>query len=78
MSAIANYKTAIGQPEGLAELMVFYCEFGQALKAIANLPNAQRRLLMVRLDAVCRISYNVGYAVGEAMSDLFADYDFDS
>ena len=24
--AIPDYKTAIGQPEGLAELMVFYCE----------------------------------------------------
>ena len=24
--AIANYKKAIGQPDGLAELMVFYCE----------------------------------------------------
>ncbi|HEU0187375.1 MAG TPA: hypothetical protein VFR06_05720, partial [Gallionellaceae bacterium] len=24
--AIADYKKAIGQPEGLAELMVFYCE----------------------------------------------------
>jgi hypothetical protein len=24
--AIANYKKALGQPEGLAELTVFYCE----------------------------------------------------
>jgi hypothetical protein len=24
--AIADYTKAIGQPEGLAELMVFYCE----------------------------------------------------
>ena len=25
--AIADYKKAVGQPEGLAELMVFYCEW---------------------------------------------------
>ena len=24
--SIANYKKAIGHPDGLAELMVFYCE----------------------------------------------------
>jgi hypothetical protein len=24
--AISDYKKAVGQPEGLAELMVFYCE----------------------------------------------------
>jgi hypothetical protein len=96
--SIANYKKAIGQPEGLAELMVFYCErasgfsvevglqdegffsalvrmFEQALHAIARLPDAQRPLFMERLDAVRRISQNIGYGVDDAMSDLLAEYD---
>lgn len=96
--SIANYKKAIGEPEGLAELMVFYCErasgfsvevglqdegffsalvrmFEQALQAIARLPDAQRPLFMERLDAVRRISQNIGYGVDDAMSDLLAEYD---
>ena len=96
--AIANYRKAIGQPEGLAELMVFYCErgsgfsvevglqdedffnalvrmFEQALKAISKLPDEQRPLLMERLEAVCRISQNIGYGVEDAMEDLLVEYD---
>jgi hypothetical protein len=99
--SIANYKKAIGHSDGLAELMVFYCErasgfsvevglqdegyfsalvrmFGQALKAIASLPPVQRPLLMKRLDAVCSASFNIGYGVGEAMSDLLFEYGVDS
>jgi hypothetical protein len=49
--------------------------FEQALKAIARLPDAQRPLLMERLDAVCRISQNIGYGVDDAMGDLLAEYD---
>ncbi|MGJ7497233.1 hypothetical protein ACSFA8_19395 [Variovorax sp. RT4R15] len=95
--SIADYKKAIGQPEGLAELMVFYCEratgfsvevglqdegffsalvrmFEQALKAIATLPDAPRRLFMERLEAVCRISRRIGYGVEDAMGDLIVEY----
>ena len=98
--AIADYKKAVGQPEGLAELMVFYCEraagfcndvglqdegyfdalvrmFEQALKAIASLTDAQRPPLWARLDAVCRISDNFGYGVGDQMGDLLAAYGAD-
>ena len=38
---IADYKKAIGQPEGLAELMVFYCE--RAAGFSMNLSHACRR-----------------------------------
>lgn len=96
--AIADYKKASGQPEGLSELMVYYCEqgagfsievglqdegyfdalvrmFEQALKAIANLPEAQRPTLLQRLAAVRRTSHNIGYGVGDAMGDLLAGLD---
>jgi hypothetical protein len=95
--AIADYKKADGQPEGLAELMVFYCEraagfsddvglqdegyfdalarmFGQALTAIAVLPDSRRPELLARLDAVRRVSHNFGYGVGDDMDDLLAGH----
>jgi len=95
--AIADYKKAIGQADGLAELMVFYCErasgfsvevglqdegffvalvrmFEQALQAISRLPEAQRPLLMERLEHVHHISRNIGYGVADAMSDLLVEY----
>jgi hypothetical protein len=95
--AIADYKKAGARPEGLAELMVFYCErgssfskdvglqdegyfdalvrmFEQALKAIAALPDSQRPALRSRLDAVRRMSQDVGYGVGEEMDRLLAEY----
>ena len=94
--AISDYKKAVGQPEGLAELMVFFCEcaagfsneiglqdegyfdalgrmFAQALKAIAVLPEGRRPELLARLDAVRRLSHNVGYGVGDDMDDLLAE-----
>ena len=94
--AIADYKKAGARPDGLAELMVFYCErasgfsndvglqdegyfdalvrmFEQALKAIADLPDSQRPALWSRLEAVRRISQNVGYGVGVDMDRLLAE-----
>jgi len=94
--AIADYKKAGARPDGLAELMVFYCErasgfcndiglqdegyfnalvrmFEQALKAISDLPSSQRPPLWSRLEAVRRISQNVGYGVGEDMDRLLAE-----
>lgn len=98
--ALSDYKKAIGQPEGLAELMVFFCEraagfsndvglqdegyfdalvrmFGQALKAVAILPDDGRPALVARLDAVRKISHNFGYSVGDDMGDLLAEYGLD-
>jgi len=99
--AIADYKKAVGQPEGLAELMVFYCErasgfssdvglqdegyfdalvrmFAQALKACGALEKDHGQELMVRLDAVRRLSHNFGYGVGDDMDDLLAEVGFDA
>jgi hypothetical protein len=93
--AVSNYKKAIGDVDGLAELMVFYCEraagfcndvglqdegyfdalirmFGQALKAINELPESHRPALLARLDAVRKTSHNFGYGVGDDMDDFFA------
>ena len=47
--------------------------FEQALKAIADLPDSQRPELWSRLDAVRRISQNVGFGVGEDMDRLLAE-----
>lgn len=91
--AISDYRKAIGRPEGLAELMVFYCEqatgfsndvgmqdegyfdalvrmFQQALKVIGSLPEQDRQELLGRLDAVCNISHNLGYGVGDDMNEM--------
>jgi len=99
--AIADYKKAVGQPEGLAELMVFYCErasgfsndvglqdegyfdalvrmFEQALKACGALPEDRGQELLVRLDAVRRLSHNFGYGVGDEMDDMLAGVGFDA
>lgn len=98
--AVADYRKAIGHAEGLAELMVFYCEraigfandvglddegyyddavrmFEQALKAIASLPEAQRKPLWARLDAVHHISRNLGYGVNDDLGDLLAEHGAD-
>ena len=66
---VADYKKAIGRPEGLAELMVFYCE------RASNFSNAYRRdPVLDRLDHVRRISRNFGYGVGDEMDILLAEY----
>ena len=98
--AISDYKKAIGQPEGLAELMVFYCEraagfsndvglqdegyfsalvrmFERALKVIGTLSPSRGLELFARLDTVRCASHNVGYGVGDALDDLFAEHAID-
>jgi hypothetical protein len=50
--------------------------FEQALKTIATLPEPERPILWARLDQVCRVSHNLGYGVGDNMSALLAQYDF--
>ncbi len=51
--------------------------FGQALKAIATLPLAQRPALWARLDAVRHASHDIGYGVGEDMDKLLAEHGVD-
>lgn len=95
--AIADFRKAAGQPKGLAELMVFYCEraagfsneyglddegyfdalvrmFEQALKVSITLAEAERDVMLDRLDVVRAISHNFGYGVGDDMDDLLAKY----
>jgi hypothetical protein len=60
------------QDEGYFDALVRM--FEQALKAIAALPDSQRPALRSRLDAVRRMSQDVGYGVGEEMDRLLAEY----
>lgn len=95
--AITDYKRAVGQAEGLAELMVFYCEraagfaidvglrgdegyadalvrmFGQALKAVDALPQAQRAELWNRLLVVSRDGGELPFDTGSEIGYLMAE-----
>lgn len=58
--AIADYKNAIGQPEGLAELMVFYCERASAFSIEVGLQDEAFFAALVRmfeqaLQAIARL-----------------------
>ena len=48
--------------------------FGQALKAVATLPESQRPALRMRLEMVRDRSHNIGYGVGEDMDALLAEH----
>lgn len=97
--AISDYKKAIGRPEGVAELTVFYCEscmnllaycgmedegyfnalvrmFEQALKAIVALEPDRQISFVERIERVRREGHNLGWAVGDDMDDLVAEYGF--
>jgi hypothetical protein len=86
--AISHYKKAVGDPVGLTELMVFYCEQGAiycqdigyqeegffgALSA-NTLPANDRDSLIARLNRVRKISHAFGYGVGDDMDYLLAKY----
>jgi hypothetical protein len=96
--AVSDYKKAVNDPAGLAELLVYYCEravgfshevgyddesyynslertFAQALVAAYALPDAIRGPLIARLDRVCAVSRDFGYGVGDAMQDIFVDFE---
>lgn len=51
--------------------------FAQALKTIDSLPEAQRKPLWARLDAVHHISRNLGYGVNDDLGDLLAEHGVD-
>ncbi len=76
--AISDYKRASGDPEGLAELMVYYCVrmFEQALRtttALAANSGAVRNRLLGTLDQVRTICHGLGYVVRDDMDVLFAE-----
>ena len=64
-ASVAKAKKAIGQPEGLAVLMVFFCEC------------ATGRDSDVGLHVARRFGQNLGYGVGDNMDDLLAKHGFD-
>jgi len=87
--AISDYRKAVGHPEGIAELMVFFGScgmedegffdalilmFGQALKVIAKLEPDQRKAFVDRLERVRHEARNWGWGVGDAMDDLMEEY----
>jgi len=47
--AIANSKKAIGQPDGLAELMVYYCERASGFRAEVGLQDEGFFVALVRM-----------------------------
>ncbi|TDR41949.1 hypothetical protein DFR29_1093 [Tahibacter aquaticus] len=47
--AIADYKKAVGQPDGLAELMVFYCEQAAAFSSDVGLDDESYYDALVRM-----------------------------
>lgn len=58
--SIANYKKAIGHPDGLAELMVFYCERASGFSAEVGLQDEGFLVALVRmfeqaLQAIARL-----------------------
>jgi hypothetical protein len=63
------------QDEGYFDALVRM--FGQALKAVDSLPKEDGAPLLDRLDAVRRLSHNLGYGVGDDMDDLLAEHGFD-
>ena len=80
--AISSYRKAVGEPAGLAELMVSFCENAAGFsdnvgyhKVTCQLPAGDRDALIARLDRVRTISHNFGYGVGDEMDDLLAKYD---
>jgi hypothetical protein len=67
----AGFSEDVGlQDEGYFDALVRM--FEQALKIIDTLPEDVRPRFHGRLDAVRRISHNVGYGVGDDMDDLLA------
>ena len=85
--AIADYKKAIGSPQGMAELSVYYCEccmhflgycgmfmFERALKAVALLEPKQQTRFLVRLKRVRNESHHWAWGLNEDMDPLMAEY----
>ena len=77
--AIADYKKAIGRPDGMAELAIFYCEeaFGflirmyeRSLEFVLSVSPAERPTYLQRLDKLRSRANHVGWAVEEELNSL--------
>jgi hypothetical protein len=69
----SGFSAEVGlQDEGF--LVALVRMFEQALQTVARLPDAQRPLLMKRLNAVHDTSRAIGYGVEDAMSALLVEY----
>ena len=98
--AVADYRKAIGRPEGLAELSTFFCEevfsfvelcsfqdesyfvalirmYGQSVKLVANLPPAERRPYLERLNKLRSRSKHLGCSVQDELDTLWYDANLD-
>jgi hypothetical protein len=65
--AVSEYRKAIGRPEGLLELRLFWCE--AALNALRGMNETSRKSAIERLVAV-RDRTDVGYGVKDDMGYL--------
>lgn len=69
--AISGYRKAVGEPAGLAELMVFYCECAAGFcedvgyQESSYFNSLVRNPLIARLDDVRATSHKFGYGVGD-------------
>jgi hypothetical protein len=98
--AISDYSKAIGRPDELAELSIFYCEeafsfvescgwdderyfvalirmYDQSVKFVLNLPPAQRRTYLERLDRLRSRAGQVGWGVEDELIRLWYDSGLD-
>ena len=94
--AISDYRKAIGQPEGMAELTVHFCEeaiafanayglddgtfydalvrmFRQAVTHVLALSEAGQEPFLERLGKVMAVGQDMGWGVGYAFADTWAE-----
>jgi hypothetical protein len=101
LNAISSYKKAVGDPEGLLDLMVLYCEraagftynfgmegdswfsalirtFGGALELAASMDTERRAQFVPRLRGVQNTCSDLGWGVGDAINDLWSQFEVES
>src|SRR3954466_878881 len=99
--AISDYRKAIGQPEGMTELTVHFCEeavafanayglddgtfydslvrmFRQAVTHVLALSEADQEPLLERLGKVMAVGQDMGWGVGDAFADTWAEAGLDA
>jgi hypothetical protein len=99
--AISDYKKAIGEPEGMAELTVHFCEeaiafanayglddesfydslgrmFKQAVTHALALSEAGQEPFLERLGKVMAVGQDMGWGVGDAFADTWAEAGLDA
>ena len=71
---ITDYKKAIGRPEGLAELMVFYCERASDLSNTLGIADeAHFKALLKMFEAALKISITLQNDLRDALLDRLDD-----